>query len=97
MRVRIGSQYWNITWVANPYCNGQRADGYCENPKAVGKRIVLRSSLRKDPERLLCVIFHEILHASGWHLDEEFVDRYAEDAARIVTKLGFTLKDKGES
>lgn len=94
MRVRIGAQYWNIAWVSNPYANGKRADGYCTNPFAKDKTIVLRKSLRKDPERLLAVIFHEMLHASGWHLDEEFVDRYSEDAARIAVKLGFTLLEK---
>jgi hypothetical protein len=89
MRVLVGKRYYNLVFEKNPYCNGKPADGYCDPPCVKGKRIVLRNSLHNNPERLLCVLFHELLHAHGWHLDEAFVASYCEDAARIAVKLGF--------
>lgn len=94
MRVKVGNKYYDLVFERNPYCDGVLVDGYCDPPTKPGKRIVLRSSLKKYPERLLCILIHEILHAYGWHLDEEFVTDYCEDSARIAAKLGFTIDVK---
>lgn len=74
--------------------NGVPVDGYCTPPNIPGKKIVIRQSVCKNPERFLCVLIHEILHAHAWSLDEDCVTDYAEDAARIAVKLGFKLEDK---
>jgi hypothetical protein len=97
MRVKIGEKYWNLVLERNPYMNGKPVDGYCDPPAAVGKRIVLRKSITKNPERFLCCLIHEVLHAYSWQLDESLVTGYAEDAARIAAKFGLTLNITMES
>lgn len=38
-----------------------------------------------------CVI-HEGLHAQGWHLDEEFVERAGREIANLLDRLGLICK-----
>jgi len=40
-------------------------------------------------EERLEVVLHELVHAAGWHIDEEFVERFAEDTARLLWRLGY--------
>lgn len=93
MRVHIGGHYWTLEFVRDPrMADGRPADGLCDSPVGTGKRILLRNSLKRNPQRLLSVIFHELLHAGAWSLDEEFVSEYCEEAARVAIAVGFTLK-----
>jgi hypothetical protein len=59
----------------------------CEAPGTPDKHIYIRSTL-KD-EQLLEVLLHELLHAAGWHIDEEFVEKFATDAAAVLWQLGY--------
>jgi hypothetical protein len=68
--------------------------GQCDPPDKKNKEIRVLSRL--SGESRMDVVIHEMLHAAGWHLDEEFVDRFATDAARALTKMGYTDgKDNG--
>lgn len=61
--------------------------GTCDTPTTNGKAITLDPALKG--EKLLEYAIHEALHAANWSLDEEFVETYAKDAARLATRLGF--------
>ena len=89
MQVTINGKRWRMVFdrVARD------CDGHCEPPTQTKKRIVLRKSLRKRHQRLLEATIHELLHAAGWPLDEEFVTQFAEDAARTLLKQGWRLPD----
>jgi hypothetical protein len=65
----------------------QRVDGYCDPPHAPGKQILIRSTLGE--QETLDTLIHEMLHAAGWHIDEEFVEQFAADAAAVLWKLGY--------
>jgi hypothetical protein len=82
MRVKILSKLWNLRFAPNL---GNRGD--CDPPTARGKEIRVSSSLR-DEERLE-VLLHELVHAAGWHIDEEFVGQFAHDVARTLWRLGY--------
>jgi hypothetical protein len=73
--------------------DGKPADGLCDSPGGTAKRILIRNSLKRNPERLLSVIFHELLHAGSWHLDEAFVEEASSEAARVAIALGFTFNE----
>lgn len=62
-------------------------DGDCDPPNVKNKTIRVRRSLRG--ERRLAIAIHEMLHAAGWHIDEGFVEKFAEDAARALWKDGY--------
>ena len=94
MRVHCNGRYWRLEFARDPrMADGKPADGLCDSPDSQSKRILLRNSLKKNPERLLSVVFHELLHASGWNLDEDFVESYCSEAARVAIALGFTYQD----
>jgi hypothetical protein len=82
MRLTILGKRWNLRFARN-----LKNRGDCDPPAAPGKEIRVGSSLR-DEERLE-VVLHEMLHAAGWHIAEEFVDQFACDAARALWRLGY--------
>ncbi len=84
MKVSIGGNEALIRPVAR-----LKNRGDCD-PPGENRVIRIRKSLRGE-ERME-VLLHEFVHLAGWHIDEEFVRRFAEDAARELTKLGFEEK-----
>lgn len=62
--------------------------GYCDAPTNIGKTIKIDSRLHG--QHRLEILIHELLHAGSWDLSEETVQEFAEDCARILTKLGYT-------
>ena len=87
MRVRILGKLWNLRFAPNLANRGD-----CDPPTARGKEIRVSSSLRGE-ERLE-VLLHELVHAAGWHIDEEFVGRFAHDTARALWRLGYRNGDE---
>ncbi len=87
MRITILGKHWNLRFAPN------MADrGCCDSPGCKKKGIRILSSL-KGEERLE-VLIHEMLHAAGWHIDEEFVERFANDCARALWRLGYRNKNE---
>jgi hypothetical protein len=82
MRVKILSKLWNLRFAPNLANRGD-----CDAPTARGKEIRVSSGLRGE-ERLE-VVLHELVHAAGWHIAEEFVGQFAHDAARVLWRLGY--------
>jgi hypothetical protein len=81
---------WELAEVEpNPLCDFQFSvsAGGCGSLLKPNKEIRVHSGLRGE-ERLE-VLIHKQIHAAGWHLDEEFVTRFAQDLARNLTKLGY--------
>jgi hypothetical protein len=87
MLATILGKRWKWERVRGLKHDGKRVDGLCDAPTKPGKAIQIDASL--SGERELAVSLHEMAHAAGWHIDEEFVDRFSEDAARVLTKLGW--------
>jgi hypothetical protein len=83
MRVNVLGKRWRLRFVPNLGANR----GDCDPPDRKRKEIRVESGLRGE-ERLEVVI-HELVHAAGWHIDEGFVERFAEDAARVLWRLGY--------
>ncbi len=82
MKVRILNHFWNLRFAPNMANRGD-----CDTPATANKEIRISSSL-KGEERLE-VVLHELVHAAGWHIDEEFVEQFARDAARVLWRLGY--------
>jgi len=61
--------------------------GDCDAPTVPRKTIRVNPDL--PPERHLDVTLHELLHASDWHKDEEWVAQVATDVARVLWRLGY--------
>jgi len=80
--VTLCGKRWQLRFV--PRLN---ADGECDAPGHVGKAIRIAARLRG--QRRLAVLIHEMLHACGWPLDEEFVDQAAHDIAHVLWRLGY--------
>ncbi len=64
-------------------------DGECDPPDAPLKGIMIGPKL-SEPE-LLETAIHESLHASGWFLDEQWVDQAAMDIGLFLSRIGFHL------
>jgi hypothetical protein len=89
VRVKILGKHWNLRFAPNLANQGD-----CDPPTARGKEIRVASRLRGE-ERLE-VLLHELVHAGIWNLDEQFVDQFAHDAARVLWRLGYrsgTVRD----
>lgn len=92
MRVKILNRFWNLRFVPNLGTrNGDRIYGDCSPPTDKNKEIRIWQGAKGEEE--LDTIIHECLHASGWILDEEFVNDFANDCARILWKLGYRKND----
>ena len=89
MRIKILGKIWRFRFAPNMAIRGD-----CEPPTKVGKQIRVSSSL-KGEERLE-VIIHEMIHAAGWHLDEEYVHDFARDVARALWRLGYRQQTEKE-
>lgn len=86
MRVRIRGRLWDFAIDSRGV--SPDANGYCEAPHRKRKRIRVRPGL-SDAKTMEAVI-HECLHAGAWELDEEFVEEWSADVARVLSRLGFT-------
>lgn len=82
MRIRVMRRYWHLRAAPNLANRGD-----CDPPDRAKKEIRILSTLRGE-ERLE-VVLHELVHAAGWHLDEDFAAEFAGDAARILWRLGY--------
>ena len=62
----------------------------CEHPGTPDKEIRVDISYAKGSDKdLIDAVIHECLHASGWHLSEDYVEQFATDAAEILCRIGF--------
>lgn len=68
--------------------------GDCQPPKTAAKEIRISAQVRG--ELLLDTLVHELLHAAGWNLSEEFVAEFASDVARVLWRLGLRFADPGK-
>lgn len=83
MQIVVSGKRWNLRFVKT-----KTYDGECDPPTKPKKEI--RIAARLKGEEKLDAVIHELLHAAGWHIDEEFVGKFATDAARALTKLGYS-------
>lgn len=64
--------------------------GYCNPPMEPGRDIGICSTI-KDPEIILEILIHEMLHACHWDLDESVIEESAACIAKALVKLGVTV------
>lgn len=83
MILNFHGRRWVLRFVPNLGPNR----GVCDSPETRGKEIKIQAGL-KD-EELLEVLIHESLHACAWNLDEEAVQKTAEDIARMLWRIGY--------
>ncbi len=93
MRIKILGRWWGLRWTRQMQHRqaaahrGQVIYGECDPPTISKKEIRIRTGLSDETE--MEILIHEMLHAANWHIDEEFVAKFAEDAARALTRVGF--------
>ena len=85
MQLTILGKRWFLRFVRK--IDSKRSRGEFQAPTEPKKEIRVLDRLKGEEK--LEVLLHEMLHAASWHIDEEFVRRFASDAARNLTKLGF--------
>ena len=82
MRVEILGRRWNLV-----YRRLRDNRGECDPPEQCKKEIRVANDLRGQEE--LEVLLHEMVHAAGWHLDEEYVQKFADDVSQVLWRLGY--------
>lgn len=99
MRLKILGRWWRLRFVnklptRGPRNPDERVIGECDPPTVKNKeiRVLAKASEKEQLESLI----HEMLHAAGWHIDEDFVARFAEDVARSLWRLGYRREDDGK-
>jgi hypothetical protein len=84
---------WRIRYV--PYLgkdkNGGNNRGDCAHPDYPQKTIRIKQNL--CGEELVEILIHEMIHAANWHLDEDWIERFAADAARTLKHFGLIQGD----
>ena len=83
MRIKVGNKYWNLVFIELDENTG----GECESPDTKGKEIRISTDLQREEE--LEVVIHELLHASDWSKDEEWVEEIAQDISNVLMRLGW--------
>lgn len=101
MHIVVMGRRYRLRWTKQ-FVHGRQASrrgetvyGECDSPTHRNKEIRIRPGLSEQHE--METLLHEMLHASGWHLDEEYVERFASDAARTLVRLGFGRKPPCDS
>lgn len=82
MKITIRGEEWSLMFV--PVEELRDCLGDCD---LTHRTIRVLKTLRG--RELLRVVAHELLHASGWHLTEAFVDLTSTDMAAALTAVGF--------
>lgn len=59
----------------------------CDHPSKVGKVIRIQAGL--EPALVMRCLIHEMMHCAFWCLDEDYVERFAEDVERELIRNGF--------
>jgi hypothetical protein len=77
--VRIFGEDWTLRFA--------RLKAICGDCRNETKTIRIAQGMSSELE--LDTVIHECLHAAGWHIDEEFVGRFATDVAKILAELGY--------
>ena len=83
MRIRVGNKYWNLVFIELDENTG----GECDSPDTKGKEIRISTDLQREEE--LEIVIHELLHASDWSKDEEWVEEIAQDISNVLMRLGW--------
>ena len=83
MRIKVGNKYWNLVFIELVENTG----GECDSPDTKGKEIRISTDLQREEE--LEVVIHELLHASDWSKDEEWVEEIAQDISNVLMRLGW--------
>ena len=84
-RVTVLGKRWTLKLVPKHDRRGHY--GLCDHPESADKTITVEAN--HADQRVLETVLHELLHAGCWSLDEEVVTEWAEDVARILTRLGW--------
>lgn len=79
IRLTIAGKRWTIKFVRKIMNGGVECDGLCVYGKC---EIRIRSGL--SGQDLADTLAHEVMHAAGWNLHEEFVDQTATDIAAAL-------------
>lgn len=93
MRIKVMGRWWNLFFtraMQGAKLAAKREEviyGECDPPGIPNKEIRVRTKLGGEEE--LETVIHELVHAAGWHIDEEFVERFGIDAARVLWRLGY--------
>ena len=83
MRIKVGNKYWNLVFIELDENTG----GECDSPDTKGKEIRISTDLQREEE--LEIVIHELLHASDWSKDEEWVEEIAQDISNVLMRLGW--------
>jgi hypothetical protein len=87
MQVTVRRKYWDLRFEEL-----DEVRGLCDPPDSIGKTIRIDSRLAGEEQ--LEVICHEVGHASFWMIDEESIEEFGRDIAKILWRLGYRRIDK---
>lgn len=83
-KLTLGNKKWTFERPRSITLNGDGCDGLCDRET---RTIKIKKSLAGLPE--LDTTLHEVLHAIGDFLDEDFVDNNAKEMAIALWSLGY--------
>jgi hypothetical protein len=84
LKLTVHGKRWTIKRKSRVFVDGEACDGSCDFNKRI---IEVRNAL--DGERELEVYIHELRHATGDFLDEDFVDKDSAIVAHCLHRLGY--------
>lgn len=79
IRLTIAGKRWTVRLKRSITHNGVPCDGLCVYEKS---ELWIRSGLKG--QELVDTVAHEVMHAAGWNLHEEFVGQTATDIAAAL-------------
>ena len=85
--ITVNGRRWRLIWLPRGHPLLDDGIGRVEAPDTKGKRMFI--AMGQTPSDLHDTLLHEIAHASGWNLSEEWVATFAEDVTRIMKRLGY--------
>ena len=93
-RIRIMNRSWQLVFVHPGDFEGQTQYGECDEPTAKNKKIKINQHI--DGELLLDTLIHEMTHAAFPIIDEDCVEQFATDVARVLAELGYGRSERND-
>jgi hypothetical protein len=81
---KIDGRRWKVGFGFAGMTNGKPNDGQCNHET---KRIVIQRAALGRKASLEEVVIHECAHAAFPQIEEDFIDRFAEAAAKVLAKM----------
>jgi hypothetical protein len=90
VKIKVLKRRYLFRWV-DKFPDKKQA-GECDPPEKKNKEIRVKKGMTNVDK--VEVTLHEMMHGSGWHIDEGYIAEFSHDVAVALKRLGLIKEDE---